>query len=221
MDTGGSEAILGLRVDVDTHDGMRDGVPRLLAALEATGAKATFYFSMGPDRSGLAVLNALRPGFLGKMRRTGAARVYGWRTMLSGTLLPARPIATAFPAIALRAREAGHETGVHAWDHRRWQDRLFRLDPAAVAQELDRAHRAYVAIFGDRPRTFAAPAWLSRDEAILHQEGYGLDFGSDCRGREPFVPVVRGRRLETPQVPARSEERRVGKECRSRWSPYH
>ena len=24
-----------------------------------------------------------------------------------------------------------------------------------------------------------------------------------------------------PSVPARSEERRVGKECRSRWSPYH
>src|SRR5256885_11108448 len=25
----------------------------------------------------------------------------------------------------------------------------------------------------------------------------------------------------TPPVAARSEERRVGKECRSRWSPYH
>ena len=24
-----------------------------------------------------------------------------------------------------------------------------------------------------------------------------------------------------PQAPVRSEERRVGKECRSRWSPYH
>src|SRR3712207_6961601 len=24
-----------------------------------------------------------------------------------------------------------------------------------------------------------------------------------------------------PNVPIRSEERRVGKECRSRWSPYH
>ena len=24
-----------------------------------------------------------------------------------------------------------------------------------------------------------------------------------------------------PVVPTRSEERRVGKECRSRWSPYH
>ena len=26
---------------------------------------------------------------------------------------------------------------------------------------------------------------------------------------------------EPPKTPARSEERRVGKECRSRWSPYH
>ena len=25
----------------------------------------------------------------------------------------------------------------------------------------------------------------------------------------------------TPQLAMRSEERRVGKECRSRWSPYH
>src|SRR5687768_18308830 len=27
--------------------------------------------------------------------------------------------------------------------------------------------------------------------------------------------------LALPRVPPRSEERRVGKECRSRWSPYH
>ena len=26
---------------------------------------------------------------------------------------------------------------------------------------------------------------------------------------------------ESPEVYSRSEERRVGKECRSRWSPYH
>ena len=27
--------------------------------------------------------------------------------------------------------------------------------------------------------------------------------------------------LKNEQLPNRSEERRVGKECRSRWSPYH
>ena len=27
--------------------------------------------------------------------------------------------------------------------------------------------------------------------------------------------------IKTTGIPSRSEERRVGKECRSRWSPYH
>ena len=32
--------------------------------------------------------------------------------------------------------------------------------------------------------------------------------------------MVLGRALDE-KAPSRSEERRVGKECRSRWSPYH
>jgi peptidoglycan/xylan/chitin deacetylase (PgdA/CDA1 family) len=194
--------LLGLRVDVDTHDGMRLGVPRLLDVMKEEGVKATFYLSMGPDRSGLAVLNALRPGFLRKMTRTGAARVYGLRTVLSGTLLPSRPIATAFPEIARRVRDEGHETGVHAWDHRKWQDRLLGFSPERTAGELDKGFRAYQSIFGEAPRTYAAPAWLTSDDALLHEESYGLAYATDCRGTEPFLPVVRGRTLKTPQVPA-------------------
>ena len=195
-------SVLGLRVDVDTHDGMRLGVPRLLEIMAQEGVKATFYLSMGPDRSGLAVLNALRPGFLAKMTRTGAAQVYGWRTILSGTLLPSRPIATAFPEIARRTRDEGHETGVHAWDHRKWQDRLLKFPPEKTARELDKGFGAYQSIFGEAPRTYAAPAWLTSDDALLHEESYGLAMATDCRGTEPFLPVVRGRTLETPQVPA-------------------
>ena len=198
----GADVPLGLRVDVDTHDGMRDGVPRLLETFDAAGVRATFYLSMGPDRAGMAVLNLLRRGFLSKMTRTRAASVYGWRTILSGTLLPARPIATALPGIARRVREAGHEVGVHAWDHRRWQDRLLTLDAAAVAEELDRGRKAFLEILGAPPKTFAAPAWLSRDEALLHEETFALDYASDCRGKEPFLPIVGGRVLATPQVPA-------------------
>ncbi len=193
---------LGLRVDVDTHEGMRDGVPRLCEVFAAAGVHATFYLSMGPDRSGLAVLNALRPGFLRKMRRTGAARVYGWRTILSGTLLPARPIATAFPEIARRVREEGHEPGVHAWEHRHWQDRVLGWSAAKISRELDRGYRAFLEVFDEPPRTYAAPAWLSCEAALRHQETYALDDASDCRGTEPFLPAFGDDVLTTPQVPA-------------------
>src|SRR3712207_8236879 len=38
-----------------------------------------------------------------------------------------------------------------------------------------------------------------------------------------FPPLARGHRQQWPvsDKNCRSEERRVGKECRSRWSPYH
>src|SRR2546425_9164988 len=42
--------------------------------------------------------------------------------------------------------------------------------------------------------------------------------------RRTHVPAVVGEQLElgiASTTGARSEERRVGKECRSRWSPYH
>src|SRR2546426_3250155 len=43
--------------------------------------------------------------------------------------------------------------------------------------------------------------------------------GSAGRGGEPLR--VRSRRPRRLGSEVRSEERRVGKECRSRWSPYH
>jgi undecaprenyl phosphate-alpha-L-ara4FN deformylase len=199
--TEGEGTLLGLRVDVDTHEGMRDGVPRLLDVFRDAGVRATFYFAMGPDHSGRAVFNLLRPGFLRKMRRTGARRTYGWRTVLSGTLLPSRPIGAAFPDLVRRAAEEGHETGLHAWDHRTWQDRVLGFRPERVRGELDRGREAFAAAAREAPLTLAAPAWLTRDEAVLHQESYQLQFASDCRGSAPFLPVVGGVTLRTPQVP--------------------
>ena len=194
--------LLGLRIDVDTHEGMKRGVPALLDLLREAGVKATFYLSMGPDNAGKAIFNVLRrPGFLGKMRRTGAANVYGLRTVLSGTLLPARMIALALPDVARRVTAEGHEAGVHAWDHRRWQDKLPRLSHNEVASQLGRARQAFIDIFGEPPRTFAAPAWFGDERSLQVEEWYALEYASDCRGAEPFLPVVGGKALATPQVP--------------------
>lgn len=86
-----------LKVDVDTHDGMRDGVPRLLEAFGRFGVKASFFLAFGPDNSGKAVWNLFRSrGFLRKMWRTGAPRLYGWPAILPSSSPP--------PVVRIRAQ---------------------------------------------------------------------------------------------------------------------
>ena len=80
---------LALKVDVDTDRGTREGVPNLLQDLQACGVPACFLFSLGPDQTGRAVTRIFRRGFLRKVGRTNVVKLYGVRTLLNGTLLPA------------------------------------------------------------------------------------------------------------------------------------
>ena len=45
--------------------------------------------------------------------------------------------------------------------------------------------------------------------------------GIDVGGNESIIKGLHTLGLEAVVITVRSEERRVGKECRSRWSPYH
>ena len=65
-----------------------------------------------------------------------------------------------------------------------------------------------------------------RAEASVHFDISGSVLAGTIRAGAPKVETKY--EIESPDDPAkvaamlrRSEERRVGKECRSRWSPYH
>src|SRR5579859_2558712 len=51
---------IGLKVDVDTLRGTREGVPRLAALFKKLKVDASFYFSVGPDHTGRAMRRVLR-----------------------------------------------------------------------------------------------------------------------------------------------------------------
>src|SRR2546429_6494033 len=70
----------------------------------------------------------------------------------------------------------------------------------------------YAILIGDAPRLHPA-TWMQRDRRTVHA------FRKSARllNRPAMAPSITARR----NGPPRSEERRVGKECRSRWSPYH
>jgi peptidoglycan/xylan/chitin deacetylase (PgdA/CDA1 family) len=199
----GSPPRVALKVDVDTFRGTRDGVPAMLEDLAAAGVRASFYFTLGPDNSGRAILRVFRKrGFLAKMLRTNAARMYGWRTALYGTLLPAPEIGRRCRATLASVAAAGHEVGLHAWDHVTWQDRLERLPRAAVEAQIDRGIAAFETIFGARPRGYAAPAWFCTDDAFAALDARGFDYLSISRGAvAPLYPRAGGRTLATLEVP--------------------
>jgi undecaprenyl phosphate-alpha-L-ara4FN deformylase len=193
---------IALKIDVDTHQGLGEGVPRLMRALTDLDVTATFLIAMGPDNAGRAIVRVLKnPGFLKKMRRTRAVSMYGLRTVLSGTLLPPRPIALAFPNLMRELARAGFEVGVHGYDHVRWQDRLDEIGDAGVRGEIGDAFEAFRAVMGERSRCFAAPGWRTSAAALRTLDALGLDYRSDTRGTVPYRCAIAGETFTTPEIP--------------------
>lgn len=193
---------IALKIDVDTHEGLKTGVPAMARMLRREGAAASFFVAMGPDNSGKAVRRILtNRGFLSKMFRTRAVSMYGWRTIMSGTMLKARPVAIAFPNLLRELDEQGFEVGVHGYDHVRWQDQIDELGEGGLRNEIEDALEVYRAIFAREPRGWAAPGWRTSPAAIRLLDRLGLLYRSDTRGVNPFRPQIDGQLLSTPEIP--------------------
>jgi len=82
----------------------------------------------------------------------------------------------------------------------------------AVDELVNQAAKARF-MFGGQgrvPLVVREPIGMWRSSAAQHSQSL-----------EGWYTHVPGLVVIAPSTPARSEERRVGKECRSRWSPYH
>lgn len=194
---------IALKVDCDTAVGTRDGVPRLLRLFDRHRIRATFFFSLGPDNSGRAALRVFtRRGFLRKMLRSRAPSLYPLRTVLSGTLLPAPEIGR-FAAGQIRAvAAAGHEVGVHAWDHVSWHDRLGRWSRARIGREYGRAMESFASIVGRPASASACAGWTVSDDYLAVRETYPLLYTSDTREGRPFRPLFGAVESKIPEIPS-------------------
>jgi hypothetical protein len=144
---------IALKVDVDTLRGLTEGVPALVNILTRRGIRASFFVALGPDNSGRAIFRAFRQqGFLEKMLRTRAPSVYGFPTMLYGTLLKAPRIAAAASEVLPLLQAAGHEVGLHGYDHVRWHDRvLYHVQAGSGSGNPPGPGRVCRRFWGSRP----------------------------------------------------------------------
>lgn len=196
----GEGRTVGLRIDVDTFRGTRDGVPRLLKTLAAHGICASFFFSVGPDNMGRHLWRLFKPAFLLKMLRSNAASLYGWDILLCGAFWPGPDIGRRLAQVIRDTDAAGHEIGFHAWDHHRWQARVERMSRSEIRIEIDRGMSRFQEILGREIDCSAAAGWKCTDDVLLEKEARGFRYNSDCRGESLFRPLVDGVEC-APQAP--------------------
>jgi peptidoglycan/xylan/chitin deacetylase (PgdA/CDA1 family) len=193
---------LALKVDVDTDRGTRIGVPNLADDCREFNAPACFLFSLGPDQTGRAITRVLRPGFFSKVSRTSVVGIYGVRTLLNGTLLPAPHIGRRNTGVMRAVRNAGYEVGIHCYNHYRWQDYVQTMDLAAVRAEFAAANAEFTRIFGETADTAGAAGWQSNARSREVYDEAGLVYSSDTRGTHPFFPRIGGTVFRTLEIPS-------------------
>lgn len=192
---------LAVKIDVDTDRGTRIGVPNLLRLFDELGIKATFLFALGPDNTGRAIRRIFRRGFFGKVARTNVVGVYGLRTLLNGVLLPGPHIGRRNEGVMRAARDAGHEVGIHCYDHVLWQDGLATMSAAEVEREFAKARAEFERVFGVPARTAGAAGWQANALSLAVYDAAQLDYASDARGTAAFFPRVGKQVFRTLQIP--------------------
>lgn len=196
-----TQKTLAIKIDVDTDRGTRIGVANLLKLFAELNVKATFLFSLGPDNTGRAIKRIFRPGFLKKVSRSSVVSVYGIRTLLNGTLLPAPHIGHRNEKIMHAAFRSGHEVGIHCYDHIRWQDGLDKMTQEEVYAELAKARTEFKRVFGFAAKTAGAAGWQANACSLKAYDEAQFLYGSDARGSKPFFPQVNNVIYKTLQIP--------------------
>src|SRR6266540_4025450 len=122
---------------------------------------------------------------------------------------------------------AGKEVNVGA-ARQRFCRRRGRITVRLAAEDIDAARQPQqvrdIRVIGDRhPRVFPDPVGVEeRRRGKLRGESRVLLLDAPGEGLRFAFRTLRQTPAPSPdRVGERSEERRVGKECRSRWSPYH
>jgi len=192
---------IGLRIDVDTYRGTQLGVPNLCKILANNSIKASFFFSVGPDNMGRHLFRLIRPSFLIKMLRSNAASLYGWDILLKGTLWPGPIIGEKLADVIRSTSEAGHEIGLHAWDHHAWQSSIEKMDSDEIFSTLTQGVDLLTKILDHPPTCSAVPSWRANDSVLLEKSKFSFDYNSDCRGESIFLPLVNGQEQNQPQIP--------------------
>jgi undecaprenyl phosphate-alpha-L-ara4FN deformylase len=115
-----------------------------------------------------------------------------------GTLLPGPLIGKRLETQIKAACDAGHEIGLHAWDHHKIQSKIDTLSENELLKLLEKGCRELERITGRFPVSSAAPGWRCSGNMLKAKARLPFKFNSDCRGSTLFRPDIPGAQVQIP-----------------------
>jgi len=170
-----------LRIEVGTDAGLRKGVPALLRLLDEYQIKASFCISLGPDSSVYPFAKSL-PGLIRKR-------------------LPAPYIGHNQRDALLAIESAGHDVGLSSYSPLEWRINAAFQSSDWVRKEIAQAVDSFIDLMNRMPRFYGALDFQTNASLFSEEESIGLDFASDVRGRNVFLPELQGVKSSCPQIP--------------------
>lgn len=190
---------LALKISVNTFRGARDGIPWLLETLQAYDAKATFFVTLGPDRSGRQLRQVFGRGGLARLRTL--RQHHDWGSLLYGWLLPAPTLGKRCAAVLRQMRDLGFEVGIQPWDRHAWQKRAATADNRWAEADMTRAIAAFRTLFDALPDAYSVGDGPGHRHTLRLQQRLGFLFAADSRGTAPFLPLWQAEPVQCPQIP--------------------
>ncbi len=193
--------VIGLKTVVDTRRALEEGIRPLLEIYEDNSALSSFFIACGGDSRGESFLSLLDPSFHSENKKTDKVRREGFKTAYSGLLSPARKVTEGLGETALEIVKKGHDAGFYGFSPSQWKSAVKGRNENSIAINYERGISEFEDLLHMKALSFAAPFFLCSNATILLQENFGFDYASDCRGTDPFLPVIDPRVMKTPQVP--------------------
>lgn len=183
---------IALRIDVSHIAGAERALPLLLPLLEELGCSATFFFSLGADRSGKLWRDCWQK-----------RKALGWASLAYGRFWPAPRMASRCATVIRQVRASGFECGVMPASRVAWLALLqgrYVPETAFEAEILD-AVASYRQLFEEMPLSFAAPGNRMNQMAYRLLQRHGFFCVSAAEGANPFWPVANAELVQCLALP--------------------
>ncbi|OLS32572.1 MAG: putative 4-deoxy-4-formamido-L-arabinose-phosphoundecaprenol deformylase ArnD [Candidatus Heimdallarchaeota archaeon AB_125] len=188
-----SETHFCLRVDVDTFEGLKKGIPEIYNLIQDSDIPLTVYLSLGNYATGRNIFRKIK--HKEKLTSIPLWERNSLRSLFRGVLLPPAKIGKSAKGL-LKNYESKDlvEIHPHGYNHVKWSTNFHEFSREKTNEYIENIFTEYENIFHSKPIANAAPNFQTNKIYFQIMKEKGVEFLADFKHPEPFFL-----QFETPE----------------------